>query len=335
MAGALKLPPDFAAIPERVRQQYEAAINAAQTAASAPAVPPADPPATPEPVETPPAPQIPAEPIVTPPPVVEPPVVTPSTPAPATDQAAQIEALRQQYTEVVSTVAGLQASIAQYQADNARLHAELQEARSVPPSAMPENITQDSLRALGLTDDELDNGIDVYTGVAKLVNATVSSAVAKALAPLNATRWDTYVETRSKRIPDWETVNKSAEFNAYLAGTDPITKQRFSDLAQRANDAMDIDALAAIVEQFRAKHPAKPAATPQGNPVVTVPVAAQIKPEARTVPGPAAKPKISLAEYSRRMGDVARGKVNGRPATPQEVAAEHAELEAALKMGLT
>ena len=297
-------------------KQIQAQIDAADALLNQPPV------ATPSPVPAP-----------APAPVVEAPEPAPAVepleaPVPATPAPPQPEPWEQRYR----TLQGLHnAQMREAQAEKERLAREVEELRqrSEQPPAQPQS-------AVDPKDADVF-GEDLMAAVERLIVAKIAPIVQRVDERIKAvesnvtntsvavaqTAEDVFWDQLFKRVPDFEAVNTSQEFIAWLQEVDPLAGTQRQKLLDTAGKSMSVDRVCAIVNAFKATitPPATaPAAAPAPTPASQL--AKQVSPRSSggAAPVPAGPQMFSVKTVEAFYRDVAAGKYRGREA-------EQAQLE--------
>ena len=113
-------------------------------------------------------------------------------------------------------------------------------------------------------------------------------------------------------VPDWEQVNSSDQFLAWLAETDPVYGQPRQAALNAAQQAMDVGRVANVFKAFKALLPPTAKADP---------LAKQVSPKgsATAAPAPTDKPIITQKQVEAFYHDVATGRYRGRDAEVQRL----------------
>lgn len=246
-----------------------------------------------------------------------------------------LAALKSQMTQLQTEVPALRQALQDKDADIARLQRELETARNAP--VMTEAITPEALKALGIAEETLDAGLDLFQAMGLMIDARVRPVIRQEIdaaiqsgAVVNGQV--VYRQQRAERLPEWESLNGNddagkrpdPDWVTFLNGKDKVARMTRRELAQAANDAADLDALEALMEQFYGAHPTK---KPQSNGqhdagkangngaakrVAIVPLDQQVKPPTRATGQTAAvKPNYTESQYKAVMRGIAERRLNG------------------------
>lgn len=124
-----------------------------------------------------------------------------------------------------------------------------------------------------------------------------------------------FFDRLTKAVPNWETLNASEAFLAWLAQEDPVygtARQTALDAAQRS---LNSDRAAAVFKAFEGLTPTAPTTKPNA-------LDKQISPRAVATPEPTAQADTSVLtqkQISDFYGDLSRGKYRGREADAQRI----------------
>lgn len=258
---------------------------------------------------------------------------------------------------VPQEAAELRAVLAEHAALLAALRADIDVIKSVPSVRVPESgDLAERLKAIGVQDSTLDYGEEFVQDLVRIahlaihdetfkasmreiaqsaVNDTIKSERARGALPDPVFE---YRKKRAERIPEWNRLNGSADgathadpsFVRFLeTNREPFSGLTYRQCLEMANDQCDLDRVAEITQKFTGNTTTKPAGG-----VSTVPVAAQVMPSPRgAVSGPGEKKTYSTAQYAQVMEQRARGLINGKKATPAQLRAVEAEMDAAVRDG--
>lgn len=310
-------------LPQSVQRDLDAA-NAMLESMNAPA--PAQ-----EPVPPAPAP----EPAPSPEPAPQPVVAAPAPqPAPADESAevwrsryhavrGNIEQMRNQHTQRLNEL-------------QERIEAltRAQRAPEPPPApAPPELATPDDIQTFGA---------DVVQLIVRLSSGVVAREIARAVTGLDArleaiendlkgtktavvrTAEETFFDRLTVAVPNWEAINESTAWLEWLGKRDPVFRATRQAALNAAQEAMDVEATAALFKQFVAETsppvPAAPVAAP-ANPLAKMVVPSTAAPAPASTANPAPK-MVHASEYAAFLNDVRRGAYRGREAEATRLEAE-------------
>jgi len=169
---------------------------------------------------------------------------------------------------------------------------------------MVQRVTQSVLGSMAAGIDQTVKAFDTRLASVERALDSTSKVVARSAE-------ETFFDRLTNAVPDWEQVNASGPFLAWLGELDPIHGQTRQAALDRAQADLNPDRAVAVFNAFKATL-AKPAAKPD-------PLGKQVSPRssASAVPTPVEKPMFTQQQITDFYGDVARGRYRGRD---QEVA---------------
>lgn len=302
----------MAKLPTRIQQQVDAAdALIAQANAPAPEAPPVA-----EPVAQEPAQPEPTTPVVAPEPV--------AAPAPPTQ-----DTWEQRYKTLQGLfnkeVPGLQQQTKHLQTELQQAKAALEKLTTQQPSPEPKpNVDPKDVDAFGTDLVEMVQRVttSVLGSMAARVDQTVTAfdarlaAVEQALDSTNKvvarSAEETFFDRLTAAVPDWESVNGSAQFLAWLGEPDPVHGLPRQTALDAAQNALNPDRAVAVFNAFKATL-TKPAAKVD-------PLGKQVTPRssASSAPTPTEKPVLTQEQITAFYNDVARGRYRGREAEVTE-----------------
>lgn len=276
-----------------------------------------------------------------PPAIQTPAPVAAPVPAPAPAEPSKDAAYWEQRFKTVAgmyqkTVPELQAQLAELQKSVA---ATQQQLAAKPEPKSPEQPVVDPKDVAAFGEDLVEmvqrQAKTIYSAMAAQVNDLVARFEQRVTALEQqvtgvAKKADTSIEqqfymTLSKLVPDWEAVNESQEWLAWLAQVDPVYGAPRQAALDAAFNRFDVERVASVFDAFKASRPA-PAPAPS--------LANQVAPSTSgTAAAPAAteqKPIYTQKTLNDFFLDVAKGRYRGREA---EAARIERELETAAAEG--
>ena len=186
---------------------------------------------------------------------------------------------------------------------------------------------------LGLTDEQKSYGEELWQGVDKVIAHRTETENAKIRRELNDLRTQqdqtnqrSFYERLDSAVPDWESINKTSEWKAWLNQHDVAAGMTRQDMLEDSLAKGQSDRAALLFTQFSQKNGAtthRPTS-----------VASQVYPASAATPsGTRAKPKtITYDEYERGMDRVAR-MVAADPGSTAKADALEKRLDTALNEG--
>lgn len=169
-------------------------------------------------------------------------------------------------------------------------------------SDLVEMVQRQTQRVLGSVAAKLDGVVASFE--ARL--ASVEQALKGTTQTVAVTAEEVFFNKLASVVPDWEQVNASENFLAWLGEADPIYGQTRQAALTAAQQNLDVARVSAIFNAFKATLPkANPA---QGN------LAKQVSPKtaASAPPAPTEKPVVTQAQIQAFYKEVATGKYRGR-----------------------
>ena len=142
--------------------------------------------------------------------------------------------------------------------------------------------------------------------------------------------WNRFTGAVASEIPDYEAIDASPDFQAWVTDLDSFSGKSRADLLNEAIESMAAGRVIAIYRAFRAEQGA-PAPQPQGV-VQPVPLANQVvpAPSGSSAPPPAQPKMISRKEVADFYADVTKGLYRGRETEAKQ---RQAEIEQAYREG--
>ena len=178
------------------------------------------------------------------------------------------------------------------------------------PFAIPENL----LDSVELDTELVDAmGEDEASDVMSVAAAVVEKAIAEVVAPLHqriqeleaqaegtsAAVWEQTMRARVlDRIPDWDVIDKSVEWKAWLEETDPILRGKRMGPVLDAYRSGDVDGVVHLVNEFRKQRMAARSAPAPASQAPAAVSAASVQPATVSMPTPATQPAQSPTTYT-------------------------------------
>ena len=179
-------------------------------------------------------------------------VVTPTSPAApveSSDWEKRYKGMQKSHEKTLGEVSGLREENERLTSEVADIKALLEKAQTPEPAALEPTFSDAEVKEYG------QDFLDVIVRVAKTINTgDASESIAKELAELKGqfgnvvqhqvkTEEDRFYAALEATVPDWEAINESDEFKAWLKEIMPLTsseRQRFLETAHKRFDAQTV-----------------------------------------------------------------------------------------------
>lgn len=194
------------------------------------------------------------------------------------------------------------AEVSRLMEENRRLRDEV-DTRSKAPAIDPKEAFA---QAMGMVvEGEIDNGFDPFSRLIEHITDTTVNRVRQEIKPLNdmvqSTAQSAFEAAISARVPNWQQIDSSPQFNTFLDAIEPLTGMSYRDIGVKAFHDQDATRAAMIYQRFIASQ--------QQQPTGGIPQAF-ISPSRTAAPAQAATPGVITREELDAMAmRVVRGEV--------------------------